>query len=178
MEEEIVLSPDTGFELQMDIIYPFGYKQGRVIYTAVDDASRWVFAWSYEIANASNTVDFIKRPQTHSPFCIQKIRTDCGKEFIARTVEGYLLTQSIVHRRNTPYYPEENGKIERFHRTLNEKASCFGFHSEDSLDTTQYKLNLFLGYYNHEKKHRGLGTEISKIDFLQSKVFDWSILLI
>lgn len=37
-----------GKELQMDTRYPFGYKQGKVIYTIIDDASRWVFAWSYE----------------------------------------------------------------------------------------------------------------------------------
>ncbi len=148
-----------GFELQMDTTYPFGYKQGRVIYTIIDDASRWVFAWSYETANAINTIDFIKRVQVRTPFVIQKVRTDCGKEFIARIVEEYLISHSIIHRRNTPYCPEENGKIERFHRTLNEKALRFSFRSEDSLDTTQYKLNLFLGYYNYEKRHRGLGME-------------------
>jgi transposase InsO family protein len=146
-----------GIELQMDTTYPFGYKQGRVIYTAIDDASRWVFAWSYETADARNTIDFIKKLQSRSPFPVHKIRTDCGKEFIARTVEEYLLTQSILHRRNTPYCPEENGKIERFHRTLNEKALRFGFRAEDPLDTTQYKLTLFIGYYNYEKRHRGLG---------------------
>lgn len=88
-----------GFELQMDTMYPFGYKQGRVIYTIIDDASRWVFAWSYETANAINTIDFVKRLQSRTPFTIQKIRTDCGKEFIAKTVEEYLNTQSILHRR-------------------------------------------------------------------------------
>lgn len=146
-----------GYELQMDTTYPFGYKQGRVIYTAIDDASRWVFAWSYEKANANNTIDFMKKLQTRTPFVVHKIRTDCGKEFVAKAVEEYLEQENIIHRRNTPYCPEENGKIERFHRTLNEKALRFGFRAEDALDTTQYKLTLFLGYYNNEKKHRGLG---------------------
>jgi transposase len=44
-----------GLELQMDTKYPFGYKQGKVIYTIIDDATRWVFAWSYNTTNASNT---------------------------------------------------------------------------------------------------------------------------
>ena len=149
----------AGFELQMDTTYPFGYKQGRVIYTIIDDASRWVFAWTYETANALNTVDFIKKTLQRSPFTIQKIRTDCGKEFIARIVEDCLQKENIIHRRNTPYCPEENGKIERFHRTLNEKALRFGFYPSDPIDTTQYKLNLFLQYYNYQKRHRGLGME-------------------
>jgi len=41
----------AGKELQMDTKYPFGYKQGKVIYTIIDDATRWVFAWSYSTAN-------------------------------------------------------------------------------------------------------------------------------
>jgi hypothetical protein len=44
-----------GLELQMDTKYPFGYKQGRVIYTIIDDASRWVYAWTYTTANQRRT---------------------------------------------------------------------------------------------------------------------------
>jgi transposase InsO family protein/transposase-like protein len=148
-----------GLELQMDTKYPYGYKQGRVIYTIIDDATRWVFAWSYETANAINTVDFLEKVLKRAPFYIQKIRTDQGKEFIASIVEDFLKENRIIHRRNTPYCPEENGKIERFHKTLNEKALRYGFRPSDSLDALQYRLNLFLHYYNFQKKHRGLGME-------------------
>lgn len=147
-----------GLELQMDTKYPFGYKQGRVIYTIIDDASRWVYAWTYTTANQENTLDFIKRVQAHVPFPIQKIRTDQGREFGARSVRQYLAAAGIEHRLNTPYCPEENGKIERFHRTLNEKC-VVGMYPSDTLDTLQYKLTLFLQYYNYQKRHRGLGME-------------------
>jgi transposase InsO family protein len=147
-----------GLELQMDTKYPFGYKQGRVIYTVIDDASRWVYAWTYTRANQQNTIDFITRVRTHAPFQIQKIRTDQGKEFVAISVRHHLMALGIEHRMNTPYCPEENGKIERFHRTLNEKC-VVSMHPQDSLDTLQYKLTLFLQYYNYQKRHRGLGME-------------------
>ena len=58
----------AGQELQMDTKYLFGYKQGKVIYTIIDDASRWVFAWSYSTANADNTVDFVKQVEHHLEF--------------------------------------------------------------------------------------------------------------
>ena len=148
-----------GYELQMDTKYPYGYKQGKVIYTIIDDATRWVFAWSYNTANKENTVDFLNKVLTRAPFHISKIRTDQGKEFIANIVEDWLETNNILHRRNTPYCPEENGKIERFHRTLNEKAIRWSFLPSDSTEEMQYKLNLFLHYYNYQKKHRGLGME-------------------
>jgi transposase InsO family protein len=148
-----------GKELQMDTKYPYGYKEGKVIYTIIDDATRWVFAWSYEKANAENTLDFLDKVLRRAPFLIQKIRTDQGKEFIANKCRTYLKDNNIEHRMNTPYCPEENGKIERFHRTLNEKAIRFGFKPSQSLDEMQYMLNLFLYYYNWRKKHRGLGME-------------------
>jgi transposase InsO family protein len=147
-----------GLELQMDTKYPFGYKHGRVIYTIIDDATRWVYAWTYTTANAENTIDFIKRVQAHVPFDIQKIRTDQGKEFAAKVVRHHLADAGIEHRLNTPYCPEENGKIERFHRTLGEKC-VVGMYPSDSMDTLQYKLTLFLQYYNYQKRHRGLGME-------------------
>lgn len=119
-----IFAHDTpGMELQVDTCYPHGYKQGSVIYTAIDDASRFVYARLYpDHANATHTLDFIRRLHTKAPFPIQKIRTDQGKEFTALLVRDYLNTLGINHRRNTPYCPEENGKIERFHRTLKEKC--------------------------------------------------------
>jgi transposase InsO family protein len=146
-----------GKELQMDTKYPWGYKEGKVIYTIIDDATRWVFAWSYQKANRENTLDFLEKVLSRTPFLIQKIRTDQGKEFIANVVKDFLKVRNIDYRNNTPYCPEENGKIERFHRTLNEKALRWGFYPKDTLDEMQYKLNLFLHYYNYQKKHRGLG---------------------
>ena len=157
-----------GKELQMDTKYPYSYKEGKVIYTIIDDATRWVFVWSYSKANQLNTLDFLDKVIARAPFKIKKIRTDQGREFIANSVKEYLKLKRINFRNNTPYCPEENGKIERFHRTLNEKALRWGFHANDSLDEMQYKLTLFLHYYNYQKRHRGLGmdglTPIQKLE--------------
>jgi len=149
----------AGQELQMDTKYPFGYKQGKVIYTIIDDASRWAFVWSYSKANTKNTIDFVNKVLQRAPFKILKIRTDQGKEFINLKLKELLKEHCISHRLNTPYCPEENGKIERFHGTLNQKAFRYGFPPNQSLDQMQYKLNLFMHYYNYQKKHRGLGMD-------------------
>ena len=156
----------------MDTKYPDGYKEGKVIYTMIDDASRWEFVWSYSTANANKTKDFVKRVIRRAPFTIQKIRTDQGTEFLNNTLKQLLKKHNITHRKNTPYCPEENGKIERFHGTLNQKALRYGFPPNESLDSMQYKLNLFMHYYNYQKKHRGLGmdglTPMEKLNELAS----------
>jgi len=162
----------AGKELQMDTKYPHGYKEGKVIYTIIDDASRWAFIWSYSTANAINTEDFVKQVLKRAPFTIQKIRTDQGTEFLNDRLKNILNKHNIVHRKNTPYCPEENGKIERFHGTLNQKALRYGFPPSESLDSMQYRLNLFMHYYNYQKKHRGLGmdglTPMEKLNELAS----------
>jgi len=162
----------AGKELQMDTKYPHGYKQGKVIYTIIDDASRWAFVWSYSNANADNTVDFMNKVIKRIPFAIQKVRTDQGTEFLNDKLKTLLKQSNITHRKNTPYCPEENGKIERFHKTLNQKALRYGFSPHQSLDSMQYKLNLFMHYYNYQKRHRGLGmnglTPIQKLNELAS----------
>jgi len=107
-----------------------------------------------------------------APFNIQKIRADQGKEFIANDVKAFLVENKIEYRSNTPYCPEENGKIERFHGTLNQKAIQWNFYPSDTIEEMQYKLNLFLHYYNYEKRHRGLGmdglTPMEKLNQLRS----------
>lgn len=164
----------AGQELQVDTTYPYGYSVPKVIYTAIDDATRIAYMYTYEKANALDTIDFLERLITRTPFTIQKIRTDQGKEFIAKVVEKFLHEKNIKYRANTPYSPEENGKIERFHGTLNSKCLRFGPTPDQSPDEFNYTLTLFLHYYNHIKKHRGLGmnrmSPHEKLSFLKRGV--------
>jgi len=145
-----------GKELQMDTTYPYGYKEGKVIYTIIDDASRWVFVKTYPKANAVYTELFLKEVLRRSPFTLQKIRTDNGTEFINKKTKDFFQKNDIAHRRNTVGCPEQNGKIERFHQTL-KRVFRYELPWDCSSDLLQYKLNLFLHYYNYQKKHRGLG---------------------
>jgi len=159
-----------GRELQMDTHYPYGYNEGKVIYTIIDDATRWVFAWTYTKANAENTMNFLKKVLKRAPFTIKKLRMDQGKEFIAKDVHALLKHHNMEYRHNTPYCPQENGKIERFHQTLR-RALRYGKHP-NTIDELQYRLNLYLHYYNFKKRHRGLGmdgkTPMQKLNEMKS----------
>jgi transposase InsO family protein len=136
----------------------------------IDDCSRWSYAKLYHTANGENTVNFLKHLQTRCPFDIKKIRTDNGTEFVNHKTKIYLESHDIEWRRNTPYCPEENGKIERFHGTLNQKSISISWDNTDSFGDLEYKLAQFLQYYNHRKRHRGLGmnglTPFQKIIFV------------
>ncbi len=169
-KKKLYCHKQLGKELQVDTKYPFGYKVGIVIYTAIDDCSRWSYAKLYHTANATNTVDFLKHLKERCPLEIKKIRTDNGTEFVNHKTRNYLESLNIEWRRNTPYCPEENGKIERFHQTLNQKSISISWENTDSFSDLEYKLAQFLHYYNHRKRHRGLGmngmTPFQKIIFV------------
>lgn len=145
-----------GQELQLDTTLPYGRGQDKTVYTIIDDATRWVFARTYTTANAENTLHFLTTVLAHAPFVIKKIRHDQGTEFMNHSTSTFLALRGIENRANTPYCPEEDGKIERFHGTLNSKCMRF-MRPHWSLDEFNYRLTLFLHKYNYRKKHRGLG---------------------
>ncbi|MEK9129920.1 MAG: integrase core domain-containing protein [Patescibacteria group bacterium] len=59
--------------------------------------------------------------------------------------------------RNDPYCPEQNGKIERFHKTVKREFYWKYCSYHDSVDQMGYKLYHWLNYYNTERRHGGFG---------------------
>lgn len=143
-----------GLELQMDACYPFGRGRKIACFDAIDDCSRWVIAKLYDRENAVNAINFVKHLIKRAPFPIQRIRVDnrYGKE-----LKKYCQSVGIEVVTINAHRPTENGKIERFHRTL--KYNFFwrfcGFY--DSGEELQYKLNQWIDWYNTERKHGGYG---------------------
>lgn len=158
-----------GREIQLDCSFPWGYARKAVIFDAIDDCSRWVFGRVYEYHTAESTITFLKELIDKAPFPILAIRTDQGREFLNEKVTKFLKENGIEHRKNPPYTPQHNGKIERFHQTLkNDEIRC-NWYFNDDLDTLNYKFSLFLHFYNYQRKHSGIGmnklTPIQKIAY-------------
>ena len=51
------------------------------------------------------------------------IISDNGPQFIAKDFKEFIRISSMTHVRTSPYYPQSNGKIERWHKSLRESAS-------------------------------------------------------
>ena len=115
-------------------------------------------------SQADNAIHFIKYLINHVPFRIKRIRIDNrSKNKIVEFCESVGI-EVIV---NCAYTPKQNGKIERFHRTI--KRSFFwrycGFY--DDMELIGYKLQQWLIYYNEQRRHGGYGmnrlTPVQKI---------------
>ena len=54
-----------------------------------------------------------------------------------------------------PYYPQSNGKLERYHRTI--KGGCLRVKMPLSLEEAQRIVTDFVAYYNHQRLHSAIG---------------------
>ena len=144
-----------GQELQLDGCYPFGRSRKVVAFSAIDDCSRHVYGRCYDRETALNAIKFVSELITKVPFIVKAIRVDnrYGKVFKAYC-ENVLGIEVIV---NDPYSPKQNGKIERFNRTLKHKFFWRYCAFADSLETLNYKYTLWLNYYNYQRRHGGYG---------------------
>ena len=95
-------------------------------YTAVDESSRWTFREMYDEHSTYSSVDFLKKLIQACPFPIREIQTDNGTEWTRALVsndgkpslfEKALMKCEIKYHRIRVATPRHNGKVERQHRT-------------------------------------------------------------
>lgn len=156
-----------GRELQLDVHFPFGYARKEVVYDAIDDCSRFVLARVMPNHTEASSITFIIELIEKCPFKIEAIRTDCGREF-SKTFTQFLKDHGIEHRKNPPYTPQHNGKIERYHQTFKNSEACF-WPFNASIEELNYRLQLWLQHYNFKRRHTGL--QMNKMTPVQKIIY-------
>jgi IS30 family transposase len=156
-EPKLYCLDTPGKILQMDACYPFGRSRDLASFDAIDDCSRVVFGKAYDVENDQNAMDFVTELVARTNFPILAIKVDnrYGHDF--KTYCEQVLHIQVIY--NDPYHPEQNGKIERFHKTLKHEFyyPCISFF--DSFDIINYKYRLWQGHYNAKRKHYGYGMD-------------------
>jgi len=98
-------------------------------YTAIDECTRWRHIAVFEEQSTHSSVEFLYEVLDRFPFQIQCIQTDNGAEFTSRycnpdhpsAFEAELAAFAIRHKLIAPATPRHNGKVERSHRTDQER---------------------------------------------------------
>ena len=72
----------------------------------------------------------------------------------------------------SPYYPQSNGKIERFHRTI--QGDCIRSETPLSLEDAQRIVVRYVEYYNTVRLHSASGyvTPLAKLEGRDRAIFD------
>jgi putative transposase len=64
----------------------------------------------------------LKRAKELYPDAKPRIISDNGPQFIAKDFKEFIRISGLTHVRTSPFYPQSNGKIERWHESL--KGEC------------------------------------------------------
>ena len=61
----------------------------------------------------------------------------------------------MTHVRTSPYYPQSNGKLERYHQTL--KVTTIRPKAPSTLEEARRVVAAFVAYYNQQRLHSAIG---------------------
>jgi putative transposase len=122
----------------------------------LDGYSRFLVHW--EIREKMEEIDvqtIIQRAREQFPGEHPRIITDNGPQFIAKDFKEFIRIAGMTHVRTSPYYPQSNGKIERWHKTL--KGDCIRVLVPLSLEDARRIVADYVLHYNEARLHSALG---------------------
>lgn len=134
----------------------------------LDGYSRFIVHWEIRPAMTEADVEIVlQRAREQYPHAKPRVISDNGPQFIARDFKHFIRLCEMQHVRTSPYYPQSNGKIERWHQML--KQECIRPGTPLSLADAQRVVAAFVKQYNHHRLHSAIGYVITPWDKLQQR---------
>jgi transposase InsO family protein len=124
--------------------------------SVLDGYSRFIVHWEIRERSTEWDVEIVlQRAREQFPGERPRIISDNGPQFVARDFKQYIRICGMTHVRTSPYYPQSNGKLERYHRTI--KADCIRPGCPLTLDDARRIVAKFVDDYNQRRLHSALG---------------------
>lgn len=140
--------------------------------TVLDGYSRYIVHWDIRPKMEEIDVETIlQRALEKFPEARPRIISDNGPQFIARDFKTFVRLMGMTHVRTSPYYPQSNGKLERWHGSV--KRECIRPAALETLDEALRKVGRYVDRYNHVRLHSALGyvTPADKLNGLAEVIF-------
>jgi putative transposase len=133
----------------------------------LDGYSRFIVHWEIREKMEEGDVEtIIQRAREIYPSERPRIISDNGPQFIAKDFKEFIRICGMTHVKTSPYYPQSNGKIERFHRTI--KGDCIRTQVPLSLEEARRLVTGYVTHYNESRLHSAIGYVTPK-DMLQGR---------
>jgi transposase InsO family protein len=128
-------------------------------HSILDDCSRLAYSEIHPDERAATVTAFTRRALDwflDQGIVCERLMTDNAFSYIHNRSFGQLLRRrAIRHIRTRPYTPRTNGKVERFHQTL-QREWAYGLEYASS-DARRAALPHWINHYNERRTHSALG---------------------
>jgi putative transposase len=138
----------------------------------LDGCSRFIVHWEIRESMTEPEVEtIIQRGRERFSGERPRIISDNGPQFIARDFKEFIRICGMTHVRTSPYYPQSNGKIERWHKTL--KGECIRVKTPLGLEDARRIVDEYVAYYNEVRLHSAIGyiTPKDRLEGRQEEIF-------
>lgn len=135
--------------------------------SVLDGCSRFIIAWDLRTSMTEADAEIVlQRDREAYSQARPRVISDNGSQFIARDFKEFIRLWQSSHIFTSPHYPQSNGKLERFHRTLKEQA--IRPKTPLSLHDAKRVVADFIDYYNRCRLHSAIGY-LAPLDRLQNR---------
>jgi len=132
--------------------------QGTFYYlcSVLDGFSRYLVAWDLRESMTEQHVEIVlQRAHERFPEARPRIISDNGPQFIAKDFKQFVRLNGMTHVRTSPYYPQSNGKMERWHQSA--KTECIRPQTPQSLEDALRIVTKYVEQYNTVRLHSAIG---------------------
>ena len=132
----------------------------------LDGYSRYVVHWELRESMTECEVEVVtQRAREKFPQARPRVISDNGPQFVAKDFKEFIRISGMTHVKTSPYYPQSNGKLERYQGTL--KTECIRRKTPLSIEHGREVIGEFVDHhYNTTRLHSAIGyvTPLDKLE--------------
>lgn len=123
--------------------------------SVLDGYSRYLL--HHEVRHTMNEYDIeltIQKAKDKYPLAKPRVISDNGSQFISKEFKLFIKGAEFTHVRTSINYPQANGKIERYHRTISEE--CLRIKYPMNFQDFKVYIEDYITFYNTKRLHASL----------------------
>lgn len=140
--------------------------------TVMDDYSRFILAWKVQRDMTAHSLIEVVQEAVDATGMDRvpvqdrtRLLSDNGSGYVSRAFREYLQLVGVRHILASPFHPQTNGKLERYHRTLKADVNQVPYEVVHELEQA---IRDFVGFYNERRYHKAL-RDVTPADMLYGR---------